>query len=108
MHFHACLVSLLSSDVLVDDASQFVAIKRSLHGLTDWQGLGLQLGMNLPYLSTISKIYGNNMEICKTTMLHSWLKTGKATKGKLVDALRRMGEDSTADKLEESKGKLNF
>ena len=78
------------------DTSHLVVIKRSLRGLTDWLGLGLELGMDFPFLKGISKNHGSDVEMCKTAMLHSWLETGRATKGSLVAALTEMGEDSIA------------
>ena len=81
------------------DTSHLGAIKKGLRGLTDWLGLGLELGMEFPFLQNIDKSHGGNLEICKTTMLHSWLETGEATKSSLVDALREIGEESIADKL---------
>ena len=90
------------------NASDCVAIERSLHGLTDWRRLGYELGLKNSSLNSIGKRHGNNVEKCKAAMLHSWLKTGKATNGKLVNALRRMGEDNVVDKLVKSKGTLNF
>ena len=106
--FHAFLVSILSSGPFLQKSSSFVAIKRSLRGLSDWMGLGLELGMDFAFLQSIIKSHGNDVEKCKTTMVHSWLKTGEGTKGKLVDALRRMGEENIADKLEKSKGTCTF
>ena len=81
------------------DASNLFAIKRSLRGLTDWQELGLALGIEYSLLDSIDNDKGGDVEKCKTAMLHSWLKTGKATKSSLVDALREMGEDSILSKL---------
>ena len=96
------------SGPFLDNASDFVAIRRILCGLTNWLGLGLHLGMDLAFLESINKNCGNNVEKCKTALLHSWRKTRKATKGQLVGALRKMGEDSIADKLEKSIGTLNL
>ena len=81
------------------DTSHLLAIKKSLRGISDWQELGLELGMEFPFLDSINQSQGGEAEKCKTAMLHSWLKTGEATKGSLVAALREMGEDSVADKL---------
>ena len=97
--FHACLVSILFSGPFLDDASDFVAVKRSLRWLTDWIGLGLRLGMDFAVLKRIAKSHSNKVEKCKTAMLHAWLKTGTATKDKLVTALRLMGEVSIVDKV---------
>ena len=82
------------------DTSHLTVVKRSLRGLTDWLGLGLELGMEFPFLQSIDKSHGGNLEMCKTTMLHSWLETGKATKSLLVDALIEMGEESIVAKLQ--------
>ena len=106
--FHACLVSIFHSGPFLDDSSDFVAITRSLRGLTDWLGLGLDLGMEFDFLQSIGRSHGNKVTECKSAMLHSWLKTGTATKSKLVDALRKMGEDFIADKVEYSMGKYIY
>ena len=82
------------------DTSHLVVIKRSLRGLTDWLELGLELEMEFPFLKSIDKSHGDKLEMCKTTMLHLWLESGRATKSSLVDALREMGEDGIADKLQ--------
>ena len=93
------LSELVLFPALIDN-SHLVTIKRSLLGLTDWLGLGLELGMEFPFLQSIDKSHGTNLEMCKTTMLHSWLETGNATKSSLVAALREMGEESIAEKLQ--------
>ena len=81
------------------ETSKLFAIVIKLRGLTDWQLLGLALGMEYSLLDSIDKDKGGDVEKCKTAMLHSWLGTGKATKSSLVDALRGMGEEGIADKL---------
>ena len=81
------------------DTSKLLALKRSLRGLTDWQELGLALGMEYSVLDSIDKDKGGDVEKCKTAMLHSWLGTGKATKSSLVDALKEIDEEKIADKL---------
>ena len=86
------------------NTSDYVAIERSLHGITDWRRLGDELGLKFRFLNSIGKRHGNNVLECKAAMLHLWLKTGKATNGELVNALRRMGEDNVADKLVKSEG----
>ena len=55
--------------------------------------------MEYSFLDSIDKDKGGDVEKCKTAMLHSWLKTGKATKSSLVTALREMGEECIADTL---------
>ena len=82
------------------DTSHLFNIKRSLRGLTDWQELGLALGMEYSLLDNIDIGKGGDVEKCKTAMLHSWLETGRATKSSLLTALTEMGEDSIAAKLQ--------
>ena len=81
------------------DASHLFTIKRNLRGVNDWQELGLALGMEYSFLDSIDKDKGGDVEKCKTAMLHSWLKTGEATKSSLVTALKKMGEECIADKF---------
>ena len=82
------------------DASHLIIIRRSLHHLTDWIGLGLELGIDYSALESIDQKKGGDLEKCKTAMLHSWLKTGQATKSSLSAALTEMGEDSFAAKFQ--------
>ena len=56
--------------------------------------------MDFPFLDIINKSQSGDEEKCKTAMLHAWLETGKATKSSLVAALREMGEDSIANKVQ--------
>ena len=72
----------------------------SLQGLTNWKLLGLALGMGFPSLNDISKSQGGDAEDCKAAMLHAWLETGKATKSSLVAALKNMGEECIASKIQ--------
>ena len=81
------------------DSSHLSYIRRRLHGLTDWQELGLELGMMYSLLDSIDINNGGDVERCKTAMLNSWLTTGNATKSSLVTALRSMGEYRIADSL---------
>ena len=82
------------------DTLHLLAIKKSLRPLTDWQELGLALGMDFPFLDNINKNQGGDAEKCKAAMLHSWLETGKATKSSLVTALTEIDEDSIAAKIQ--------
>lgn len=73
-----------------------VVIRRILRDLTDWLGLGLELGMDYSLLDSLDKDKGGDLDRCKTAMLHSWLKTGQASKSSLMAALSEMGEESFA------------
>ena len=80
--------------------SRLLFIKKSLHGLTDWMGLGLALGIDYSLLEEIDKNKSGDTEKCKVTMLHAWLSTGRATGRLLVEALSMMGEDDLAAKID--------
>ena len=74
-------------------------ISRSLHNFKEWLALGLELGMDYSLLDDIDKEKGGDAERCKAAMLHSWLRSGRATKSTLVDALGIIGEDGIAAKI---------
>ena len=94
-----CHCELLLFAALLD-TSHLLAIKKNLHGLTDWQELGLELGMEYSLLDSIDKDKGGDVEKCKTAMLHLWLGTGRATKNTLIHALTEMDEVSIVAKLQ--------
>ena len=81
------------------DTSHLRIIKRNLQGITDWQGLGLELKMEYSLLDTIDRDKAGDTEKCKVAMLHAWLQSGSATKSSLVDALGMIGEDEIAAKI---------
>ena len=72
---------------------------RSLQGITNWQGLGLELEMEYSLLDTIDRDKAGDEEKCKAAMLHAWLQSGSATKSSLVDALGMIGENEIAAKI---------
>ena len=74
-------------------------IKRNLHDLTDWQGLGLELDIDYSLLEDIDRDKVGDIEKCKGAMLHSWLQSGRATKTSLVNALGLIGEDDIAARI---------
>ena len=82
------------------DTSHLNIIKTNLHDLTDWQRLGLAMGMDDSFLDNIDREKGDDTEKCKTAMLHSWLQSGRASKNSLVTALGDIGEDAIAAKFE--------
>ena len=97
MNFSVSCCYFLPSYTL--DTSHLLAIKRNLQGITNWLNLGLELGMDFPFLDKINKSHGGEVDMCKIAMLYSWLETGGATKSSLVAALTAMGEESIAAKL---------
>ena len=64
---------------------------------SDWYLLGLQLRIKNNDLKTIECDYRDNSYRCLVECLIKWLITGKATYTGLVEALRKMGQNATAD-----------
>ena len=85
---------------LLSDPSHLRVIKSGLHDLTDWLKLGLELGMDHSFLDGIERDKGGNTGECKAVMLHAWLQSGRATKSSLVTAVRKIGEDDIAARIE--------
>ena len=55
--------------------------------------------MGYSLLEDIDRDKGGDMEKCKAAMLHAWLRSGRATRSSLVEALGMMGEDEIAAKI---------
>ena len=52
-----------------------------------WRRIGLELNLTYSDLKVI-KCNNESVEDCATAMLHQWLKSGRATKQALVEAVR--------------------
>ena len=74
-------------------------VSRGLQGLTKWTALGVELGMDYSLLDDIDRDKGGHVEKCKMAMLHAWLRSGRATKSSLVQALGMIGVDDIAATL---------
>ena len=74
-------------------------VSRGLQGLTKWMVLGVELEMDYALLDDIDRDKGGDVEKCKMAMLNSWLRSGRATKSSLVEALGMIGEDDIAAKI---------
>ena len=55
--------------------------------------------MDYSLLEDIDRDKGGDAEKCKAAMFNAWLKSGRATKSSLVEALGMMGEDEIAAKI---------
>ena len=75
-------------------------ISGSLHGLSKWEELGIELQIDYSLLDSIDRDNSGDAEKCKQAMLHCWLQSGRATKSSLVAALGEIGEDDMAAKIE--------
>ena len=79
---------------LSSDTSHLSLVRRHLHGITDWQGLGLELGLDYSDLERIDEKKGGDLDKCKTAMIHHWLQSGAATRSTLTAALKALEESS--------------
>ena len=71
-----------------------------MRSLTDWWGLGLEIGLDYADLERIDQNKSGDVDKCKTAMIHHWLQSGAATKTTLVAALKALGESSIANILQ--------
>ena len=55
--------------------------------------------MDYSLLDDIDRDKGGDAEKCKAAMLHAWLRSGRATKSLLVEALGLIGQDEIAAKI---------
>ena len=67
----------------------------------DWLNLGLQLGIGVTKLDTIPRLEDTAVECFRLT-LTEWLKSGTATHGAVIDALRSsvIGHNQLAHQLD--------
>ena len=84
------------------------ALKQSHFPSHRWSPLGLQLGLLQPTLSDIRAKYRDDPENCLQECLTLWLskadkvtESGGPTWDSLSSALRKLGENATADKIKE-------
>ena len=83
-------------------------VKMAIKNLTDWQFLGLALGLLYPTLEKIKVEQCRAIEECKTKMIAAWLqqqdnvsKKGVPSWAVLQTALRKIGEIQLADKIDQ-------
>ena len=98
---------------IISDTKDLVQVLKALRdngfGTTNWMDLGLNLGL---YINTLHTIEGNKHTLGDrlNECLSAWLKLqddvkakGGATWSSLVAALRDIGENAVADKIESDK-----
>ena len=78
----------------------------TIRNLIDWKMLGLQLGLHYPTLMKIKSDQHDVIDECKMEMLSAWLQQqddvsqrGVPSWSALEIALRRMGENTIADRI---------
>ena len=90
-----------SFQLFLTDPSHLSLIVGGLHGLTDWQGFGLVLGLEYADLESIHEKTDCNVDKCKTAVIEQWLLSGTATKTTFMAALRVLGKSSTTNARQE-------
>ena len=91
------------------------ALSESHFPSSRWSPFGLQLGLLQPTLIDIKAKYNNDPDECLQECLTRWLRradnvdeSGGPTVESLVSALNKIGEVSTATKINELLSKENF
>ena len=78
-----------------------VLLEEELQSITDWQGLGLQLGLENYILQQIMIDENYKVARCRRSMLSKWLKSvPTASWLDIVHALAKMGEYTLANAIE--------
>ena len=106
---HTCTQVVTIVVLLYTGIDDMFEIKMALKNLTDWQSLGLALGLLYPSLEKIEEEQRGVIEKCKTKMTAAWLqqqdnvsKKGVPSWAVLQTALREIGEIQLADEIEVS------
>ena len=94
--------SLLSTTVKLEE-SGIATLCNELTGISDWSTLGLNLGVPYCLLKEIRSNYSTEgCGACRRETLVLWLKhTPNASWRDVVQALRQMGENAVAERIEQ-------
>ena len=98
---------MLLCDIL--DIKDLKLVKSLLSNFTDWESLGLELGLYYPTLETIKINERGQVKQCMMRMLVAWLKKSDNVSNchgpswqQLIESLRAIEENSLADDIERS------
>ena len=87
------------------DITHVRQVKQALRNVSDWQSLGLELGLSYPTLESI-RTDERNISECKLAMIAAWLRqqddvagNGTPSWSVLQAALRETGENKIADQI---------
>ena len=82
---------------LFTDESHAPVILKAINSIVnEWETLGLYLGIQNKDLKTIHFNSLNQIDICRKDMIVHWLKTGTATREKLIQALDDLERNDVA------------
>ena len=106
---HTCTQVVTVVVLLYTGIDDMFEIKMALKNLTDWQSLGLALGLLYPSLEKIEEDQRGKTDRCVMEMIASWLqqqdnvsKKGVPSWAVLQTALREIGEIQLSDEIEVS------
>ena len=82
---------------LFTDESHAPVILKAINSIVnEWETLGLYLGIQNKDLKTIHFNSLHQIDICRKDMIVHWLKTGTATREKLIEALEDLNRNDVA------------
>ncbi len=102
MSFPDCIIHLVCSVPLIADVSLTETnLLRELRTVTEWFPLGIHLNVPRDALSAIERQYSSEgLRRVQSEMISQYLNTGQASWKHVIAALRFMGENVLADRLE--------
>ena len=89
---------------MITDISHVRQVNHTLRNVSDWQSLGIELGLVYPTLESIRIDKHGVTSECKLAMIAAWLKqedksVRRPSWAELQAALREIGENRAADQL---------
>ena len=82
--------------LFTDESHAPVVLKAIKEIVNEWETLGLYLGIQNRDLKTIHFNSLHQIDICRKDMIVHWLKTGTATREKLIEALQDLERNDVA------------
>ena len=83
--------------VLFTDESHAPVILKAIELIVgEWETLGLYLGIENEELKLIHSKSFYQIDVCRKNMIIHWLKTGTATREKLIEALEDLNRNDVA------------
>ena len=82
--------------IFTDESHAPVILKAIKEIVNEWETLGLYLGIQNRDLKTIYFNSLHQIDICRKDMIVHWLKTGTATREKLIEALEDLERNDVA------------
>ena len=90
------IVNRLCVYLFTDESHAPVILKAISKIVHEWETLGLYLGIENEDLESIDFNSLHRINLCRKNMICHWLKTGTATREKLIKALEDLGRNDVA------------